>query len=96
MEKHFYVYIMTNTWNSVLYVGVTNDLLRRVWEHRNSVIEGFTKRYHVSRLVYYETCDVATTAIVREKQIKAGSRQDKIRLIESVNRDWHDIYNELT
>jgi len=95
MEKQYYIYILTNTWNRVLYVGVTNDLMRRIWEHKNSAVAGFTSRYDVGRLVYYEICQDALTAIAREKQIKAGSRQDKIRLIESMNRDWHDLYNEL-
>ncbi len=92
MDRQYYVYILTNVRNSVLYVGVTNDLVRRVWEHRNSLVDGFTKRYHVGRLVYYEACGDVVSAIAREKQLKAGSRADKVRLIESVNRDWHDLY----
>ena len=93
--KQYYVYIMTNVRNTVLYVGVTNDLLRRVSEHKNALVDGFTKRYHLTRLVYYEVSEDVISAIGREKQIKAGSREDKMRLIESTNRDWHDLYNEL-
>ena len=93
--KQYYVYIMTNVHNNVLYVGVTNDLLRRVSEHKSGLVDGFTKKYHVNRLVYYEATEDVVGAIGREKQIKAGSREDKILLIESVNRDWHDLCSEL-
>ncbi len=95
VEKQYCVYIMTNHKNTVLYTGVTNDLPRRVYEHKNKLIEGFTKRYNLTRLVYYELCTDIEGAIIREKQIKAGSRQDKMNLIDSVNRDWYDLYNEL-
>ena len=95
MKRQYYVYIMTNPRNTVLYTGVTNDLQRRVFEHKNKLVDGFTKRYNLTRLVYYEVSDNIEGAILREKQIKAGSRQDKIDLIESVNRDWHDLYDEL-
>ena len=95
VEKQYYVYIMTNHKNTVVYTGVTNDLHRRVYEHKNKVVEGFTKRYNLTRLVYYELCGDIEGAIIREKQIKAGSRQDKMNLVDSVNRDWHDLYDEL-
>ncbi len=95
VEKQYYVYIMTNHKNTVLYTGVTNDLQRRVYEHKSKLVKGFTKRYNLTRLVYYELCGDIEGAIIREKQIKAGSRQDKMSLMESVNRDWHDLYNEL-
>ncbi len=95
MEKQYYVYIMTNHKNTVLYTGVTNGLQRRVYEHKNKLVKGFTKRYNLTRLVYYEFCSDIEGAIIREKQIKAGSRQDKMNLIDSVNRDWHDLYDEL-
>ncbi len=95
VEKQYCVYIMTNHKNTVLYTGVTNDLPRRVYEHKNKLVEGFTKRYNLIRLVYYELCGDIGGAIIREKQIKAGSRQDKMNLVDSVNRDWHDLYNEL-
>jgi len=95
MTRQYYIYILTNEHCTVLYVGVTNDLARRVWEHKNSFVDSFTTRYKVSRLVYYEVCEDVTGAIEREKQIKAGSRADKVALIESVNRDWHDLYDHL-
>ncbi len=95
MRMQYYVYIMTNVGNTVLYTGVTNDLAGRVWEHKNALVQGFTKRYHVTRLVYYEACDDVLGAITREKQIKAGGRKDKIRLVESINRDWRDLYSEI-
>jgi len=86
---------MTNHKNTILYTGVTNDLQRRVYEHKNKLVKGFTKRYNLTRLVYFESCDDIEGAIVKEKQIKGGSKQDKINLIDSVNRDWHDLYDEL-
>ena len=95
MEKQYYVYIMTNHKNTILYTGVTNNLQRRVYEHKNKLVKGFTKRYNLTRLVYYESCGDIEGAIIREKQIKAGSRQDKINLIDTVNRDWHDLSDEL-
>ncbi len=95
MDKQYYIYIMTNHKNSVLYTGVTGDLRGRVFQHRNKLADGFTKRYNVTRLVYYETCEDVMSAIAREKQIKAGSRKDKINLVDSMNRDWHDLYDEL-
>ena len=95
MDKEYFVYIMTNHKNTVLYTGVTNDLIRRVYEHKNKLVESFTKRYNLTRLVYYESCGDIESAIAREKQIKGGSRQDKIRLIDSIDRDWHDLYDEL-
>jgi len=95
VEKQYYVYIMTNHKNTILYTGVTNNLQRRVYEHKNKLVKGFTKRYNLTRLVYYESCGDIEGAIIREKQIKAGSRQDKINLIDTVNRDWHDLSDEL-
>ena len=86
---------MTNTRKTVLYVGITNDLKRRVYEHGNGLIKGFTKRYNVGSLVYYEVCEDVSGAIYREKQIKGGSRADKIELINSMNSDWHDLKEEM-
>jgi putative endonuclease len=94
MDRQFYVYILTNRRNTVLYTGVTNDLLRRVNEHRTKAVAGFTRRYNVDKLVYYETTDDATGAIMREKQIKAGSRAKKIELINRMNPEWRDLYDE--
>jgi len=83
---------MTNQKNGTLYVGVTSDLVKRVYEHKNDIFEGFTQRYGLKMLVYYEVFDEITTAIIREKQIKAGSRAKKILLIETVNEIWNDLY----
>ncbi|MBI4834754.1 MAG: GIY-YIG nuclease family protein [Planctomycetes bacterium] len=86
---------MTNKRNTVLYTGVTNNLKRRVYEHREKMIDGFTKKYNVIKLVYYEQFDNIENAILREKQIKAGSRNKKIELIERMNPEWKDLYEEL-
>jgi putative endonuclease len=86
---------MTNVKNTVIYTGVTNDLHRRVFEHKNSLIPGFTSRYKVTKLVYYEVCESIESAIAREKQIKGGSRQDKINLISAFNESWLDLYNQI-
>ncbi|MGB8707021.1 MAG: GIY-YIG nuclease family protein [Dehalococcoidia bacterium] len=95
MHKQFYVYIMTNKSNTVLYTGVTNDLRKRIYEHKEKLVEGFTKRYNLTKLVYFETCGDIQSAISREKQIKDGSRQKKIDLINSINKKWLDLYSEL-
>ncbi|MBT3754755.1 MAG: GIY-YIG nuclease family protein [Candidatus Cloacimonetes bacterium] len=91
----YYVYIMTNFSNSVLYTGVTNNLVRRVYEHKNKLIKGFTSKYNVNKLVYYEEGEEAYGAISREKQIKAGSRRKKIELINSMNPEWKDLWNDI-
>ncbi|MDZ7359046.1 MAG: GIY-YIG nuclease family protein [candidate division KSB1 bacterium] len=93
MDKQFYVYIMTNKNNTVIYTGVTNNLKRRVYEHKAKLVEGFTKKYNIDKLVYYEIFEDSYNAIAREKQIKGGSRQKKIDLINSVNKDWKDLYD---
>ena len=95
MPKDYYVYIMTNQYNTVLYVGVTNDILRRVQEHKAGINKGFTSRYRIKKLVYYEVIDDIESAILREKQLKAGNRARKIQLIESLNPDWHDLFYNL-
>jgi len=96
MDRQYYVYIMTNKNNTVLYTGVTNDLKRRVYEHRNKLmIDGFTKRYNITKLVYYEVFEDPENAVLREKQIKAGSRQKKIDLINSINAIWKDLYDDI-
>jgi putative endonuclease len=79
----------------VLYVGVTNDLIRRVYEHKEKLASGFTKKYNIFKLIYYEVFNDIENAILREKQIKAGSRQKKINLVNTMNREWRDLYNEL-
>ena len=86
---------MTNKHNTVLYTGITNDLKRRVYEHKNKLVDGFTKKHNVSNLVYYEVFYNPENAILREKQIKAGSRQKKIELINSINSCWQDLYDEI-
>ena len=86
----YYVYILTNQSNSVLYIGITNDLKRRLREHQNETVEGFTKRYHLHKLVYYETFSHPQEAIAREKQLKGWRRNKKVALIEAVNSDWND------
>ena len=82
---------MTNRDNEVIYTGVTNNLARRVYEHKNKLIEGFTTRYNVTKLVYFEECADVNQAIAREKQIKAGSRQKKLGLINAANFNWNDL-----
>ncbi len=95
MEKQFYVYILTNARNGTLYTGVTNDLLRRVWEHKNGVIEGFTKQHELEKLVWYEIHATAYDAITREKRIKAWKRDWKKRIIEEMNPYWNDLYDSI-
>jgi len=93
-ELHPCVYIMTNKGNSVLYTGVTGNLFNRVARHKDKVVAGFTCRYNASKLVYYEEYATMQKAVAREKQIKAGSRQKKIDLINSKNPEWKDLYEE--
>ena len=95
MNLDYYVYIMASRKNGTLYVGVTNDLLRRVFEHRNEMIDGFTKKYSVHRLVYYEQTNDVYSAIEREKMLKKWNRRWKIELTEHVNPEWNDLYDEL-
>lgn len=95
MDKAYYVYILASKKNGTLYTGVTNDLLRRVGEHKNDIKEGFTKKYQVHRLVYVEPHEDPYEAIVREKRIKKWNRQWKINLIEEKNPGWRDLYEEL-
>src|SRR5213594_1066688 len=85
MKKHYYFYIMTNKWNTALYAGVTSDLIRRVYEHREKLVDGFTKKYNITKLVYYVVFNDIEHAILREKQIKGGSRRKKIQLINGMN-----------
>ncbi len=96
MSRQYYVYLMTNFKNTVIYTGVTNDLKRRVYEHKEKLIDGFTKKYRLMKLVYFETFDDIQTAILREKQIKAGSRAKKEALIIQANPKWKDLYAEIS
>ena len=95
MDRQYYIYIMTNKRNTVIYAGVTNDLKRRVYEHKEKLAEGFTKKYSITKLVYYEIFKDVENAILREKQLKGGSRQKKIELANSMNKEWRDLYEEL-
>ncbi len=95
MEEQYYTYIMSNAHNSVLYIGVTNDLKRRAFEHREKLAKGFTKKYNVAKLVYYEVFAGPVDAIQREKQLKGWPRARKIELIEGFNRDWDDLYDSI-
>jgi putative endonuclease len=95
MNRQPAVYILTNRRNGTLYIGVTNDLRRRIWEHKNKVTKGFSAKYNLTRLVYFELLGDMYQAIVREKQIKAYSRNNKIKLIESMNQGWIDFYQEI-
>ena len=95
-QKQFYVYIMTNIHNTVLYTGVTNDLQRRVLQHKSGQGGMFTRRYHLTKLIYFEYGTDVNAAIAREKQIKAGSRQKKIDLVNSINPDWKDLFEDFS
>ena len=95
-EKHYYVYIMANKLNGTIYTGVTNDLVRRVNEHRNNLVEGFTKRYGLHKLVYFEETSDIDSALNHEKRIKNLSRAKKLILIENVNPLWDDLWNEIS
>ena len=91
----YYIYILTNKYNKVLYVGVTNDLIRRIYEHKNNLVDGFTAKYKVHKLVYYDYTEEVMSALIREKQIKGWTREKKINLIESMNPNWKDLWLEL-
>ncbi|MFM9911908.1 MAG: GIY-YIG nuclease family protein [Methylophilaceae bacterium] len=91
-----YVYILANERNGTLYIGVTSNLLSRVWQHKNDVADGFTKKYQVHRLVWYEAHENMLSAITREKTLKYWQRMWKIRLIEQMNPNWLDLYSQLT
>ncbi len=92
MIRHPSVYLLASKRNGTLYVGVTSDLVKRVWEHKNHLVDGFTKRYGVDRLVWYEVHETMESAIGREKAIKEWKRAWKLKLIEEVNPDWKDLY----
>lgn len=94
MNTIFYVYIMTNKAFGTLYIGMTVDLMRRIWEHKHGMIEGFTKRHGLDRLVYYETLPSLEAATLREKQLKEWRRNWKLRLIMDMNPEWNDLYND--
>ncbi|KKQ20948.1 MAG: hypothetical protein US35_C0032G0008 [Parcubacteria group bacterium GW2011_GWA2_37_10] len=95
MDKVGYVYLLMNNTNTVIYTGVTSNLQRRVLEHKEKLVKGFTKKYNVNKLVYYKEFDNIVSAIEREKQIKGGSRKDKINLIKNINIEFKDLYDDL-
>ena len=94
--KSYFVYILASRRNGTLYIGVTSDLLGRVWQHKNKVEDGFTKRYGVDRLVYYEQTEDVRSALCREKQLKNWKRDWKMKLIEKENPEWEDLYEKMT
>lgn len=94
MENSYFVYILTTRKNTVLYTGITSDIMRRVWEHREGIVKGFTQKYNVKKLVYYEVFDDVNEAIHREKCIKRWKRDWKIELINKMNSEWNDLYEE--
>ena len=93
--KAYYIYLMTNKNNNVIYTGITSNLIKRVYEHNNKLIDGFTKKYNIDKLVYFEQFADPESAIAREKQIKAGSRKKKIDLIKKTNPKYRDLYEEI-
>ena len=93
--RKMYVYIITNKVNTSVYVGVTNDLVRRIWEHKNKIIKGFTSKYNLNKLVYYEIYDDEISAITREKRLKQYNREWKNDLINKFNPSWRDLYDEI-
>ena len=95
MIKYSYVYIITNKWNTTLYTGVTSDLVGRVYKHREKMFEGFSSKYNLNKLVWFEVYEDINEAIKREKQIKAGSRKKKIALINGFNPEWQDLYSQI-
>lgn len=94
-DKQYYVYIITNKYNTTLYIGVTNNLLRRIHEHKNKLVDGFSEKYNLTKLVYYEGGSDINTLLNREKQLKKWRREKKIQLIEKLNASWDDLFYEL-
>ena len=96
MEKQPAVYILSNQRNGTLYIGVTSNLVQRVWQHKNNLVAGFTQKYTLHKLVYFELLDDMDTAIVYEKRLKKWKRKWKIELIEEKNPEWNDLYSDIT
>ncbi|MBL7053227.1 MAG: GIY-YIG nuclease family protein [Candidatus Portnoybacteria bacterium] len=94
-SNNYFVYILASKKNGTLYIGVTDDLIKRVYQHKNNLIDGFTKTHNIHQLVYYETTNDIQSAIIREKQLKKWNRKWKLRLIEKENWEWKDLYNDL-
>lgn len=95
-DKKYYIYIMAKERNSTFYVGVTSDLVARIWQQKSNVVEGFTQKYGIHKLVYYEVFEDSENAILREKRLKKWNRTWKMRLIEEQNPEWNDLYETLT
>jgi putative endonuclease len=95
IESNFYIYFITNEYNFTIYIGVTNNLIRRIYEHKNKLVDGFSKKYNLNKLVYYEIFENAEEAIKREKQLKGGSRKQKEELIKNKNPKWQDLYENI-
>ena len=95
MNEQYYIYILASGKNSTLYIGITSDLAKRIWEHKNNKVKGFSSKYKIHTLVYYEIFDHPEEAIAREKQLKWWKRKWKIDLIEIKNKEWRDLYQEL-
>ena len=95
MNRQPAVYLLTNKPNGTLYVGVTSNLVQRIWQHKNNITKGFSCKYNLTNLVYYELCESMYEAISREKKLKAGSRKKKISLIENMNKNWNDLYSDI-
>ena len=95
MQKNGYIYIMTNRQHRVLYTGVTSDLTKRISEHKYHRVKGFTKKYNCDKLIYFEDCGGIEQAILREKQVKGGSRKSKVELITALNPEWRDLSNRI-
>ena len=95
MDKDYYVYVLASQRNGTLYVGITSNLIKRIWEHKNKAIEGFTQKYNVGKLVYFEQYRDPENAIKREKRLKKYNRQWKLELIEKENPEWRDLYTDL-
>lgn len=95
MTKQSFIYILANFEQTTLYTGVTNDLVRRIFEHKNKLVGGFSSKYNLTRLVYYEVFEDIASAILREKQIKGGSRKKKLKLINDFNPQWEDLYDKI-
>jgi putative endonuclease len=93
--RQYYVYILANKRNGTLYIGITNNLTKRIYEHKNNLIEGFTKKYNIHNLVYYEITNDIRSALAREKRLKKWKRRWKLELIEKSNPKWEDLYNDL-
>ncbi len=95
MRFQYYVYILASGRNGTLYIGMSNNVVRRIWEHKQGIVDGFTKKYKVNRLVHYEVYDAPYGAIQREKQLKKWERAWKLELIEKDNPDWRDLYDDI-